>query len=390
MAQLVVGAILSVMCCWACQAAAAPNSGKPAAALASVLTVLKRAASVTPKNLSLDEREPVLTLTCTVGYSNFGAVFWTLYDRDLRDIGHVEESSALMDDGRTIAKVSVLRIGGWQASVQTLSASVLPTESGAYPFKCNTFADFKVASDTALVHSQLTDTCTPSDGKCEARGARCVQGRCACVDERHPLRLRSLHTVCWPKVRAKRPRRAHVVIIVVPEKRVAVLVTPGEDKRILLAVSIWGNNGSRQCRIDCAGYDDMQEQCSAAGHSECVVNLGWCACREGFARSADSCKAKPEGGLWARCARHADCRSANARCVYSHCECPSGTLLATKDATECLNATTVAMASPEKMLAPAAAIPWHLAPMAALQEAPEVPSFGKPHKHIRDSPIDDD
>ncbi|XP_037498657.1 uncharacterized protein LOC119372254 [Rhipicephalus sanguineus] len=332
MAQLVVGAILSVMCCWACQAAAAPNSGKPAAALASVLTVLKRAASVTPKNLSLDEREPVLTLTCTVGYSNFGAVFWTLYDRDLRDIGHVEESSALMDDGRTIAKVSVLRIGGWQ---------VLPTESGAYPFKCNTFADFKVASDTALVHSQLTDTCTPSDGKCEARGARCVQGRCACVDERHPLRLRSLHTVCWPKVRL-------------------------------------------------GGRCYFQEQCSAAGHSECVVNLGWCACREGFARSADSCKAKPEGGLWARCARHADCRSANARCVYSHCECPSGTLLATKDATECLNATTVAMASPEKMLAPAAAIPWHLAPMAALQEAPEVPSFGKPHKHIRDSPIDDD
>lgn len=78
---------------------------------------------------------------------------------------------------------------------------VLPTESGAYPFKCNTFADFKVASDTALVHSELTDTCTPSDGKCEARGARCVQGQCACVDERHPLRLRSVHTVCWPKVR---------------------------------------------------------------------------------------------------------------------------------------------------------------------------------------------
>ncbi|KAK8787960.1 hypothetical protein V5799_022263 [Amblyomma americanum] len=104
------------------------------AAAAPLITVLKRAASVTPKNVSVDEREEVLTLTCTVGYNNFGAVFWTLYDRDLRDIGHVEETSTLMEDGRTTAKVSVLRIGGWQ---------VLPTESGLYPFKCNTFADFK-------------------------------------------------------------------------------------------------------------------------------------------------------------------------------------------------------------------------------------------------------
>lgn len=336
MAQLVAYPLILALCCWTGQAAVssgkAAASGQPAAALASVLTVLKRAASVTPKNLSLDEREPVLTLTCTVGYSNFGAVFWTLYDRDLRDIGHVEETSTLMDDGRTIAKVSVLRIGGWQ---------VLPTESGAYPFKCNTFADFKVASDTALVHSELTDTCTPSDGKCEARGAHCVQGQCACVDERHPLRLRSVHTVCWPKVRL-------------------------------------------------GGHCYFQEQCSAS-QSECLVNLGWCACREGFARSADSldCDAKPEGGLRARCAKHADCRSANARCVYSHCECPSGTLLATRDANECLNATTVPLASPEKMLAPVG-VPWHLAPIPALQEAPETPSFGKPHKHIRDSPIADD
>ncbi|KAL3170988.1 hypothetical protein MRX96_013886 [Rhipicephalus microplus] len=326
MTQLVViiAALLSVLRCSASKAAAA-DSGKPAALASSVLTVLKRAASVTPKNLSLDEREPVLTLTCTVGYSNFGAVFWTLYDRDLRDIGHVEETSALMDDGRTIAKVSVLRIGGWQ---------VLPTESGAYPFKCNTFADFKVASDTALVKSELTDTCTPSDGKCEARGARCVQGRCACVDERHPLRLRSVHTVCWPKARL-------------------------------------------------GGRCYFQEQCSVTAHSECVVNLGWCACREGFARSTDSCEAKPEGGLRARCTKHADCRAANARCVYSHCECPSGTLLATKDATECLNAVAV----PEKT--PAA--PVHLAPVVARQEeAPEEPSFGKPHKHIRDLPIADE
>ncbi|KAH6921981.1 hypothetical protein HPB50_007236 [Hyalomma asiaticum] len=346
--------ILALMC----QAAAAnAASGKPASALASVVTVLKRAASVTPKNLSLDEREPVLTLTCTVGYSSFGAVFWTLYDRDLRDIGHVEESSALMDDGRTIAKVSVLRIGGWQATeriVDQRSSQVLPTESGAYPFKCNTFADFKVASDTALVQSQLTDACTPSDGKCEPRGARCVQGHCACVDERHPLRLRSVHTVCWPKVRL-------------------------------------------------GGRCYFQEQCGATAHSECVVNLGWCACREGFARgSADSCVSKPEGGLWARCAKHADCRRVNARCVYSHCEC--GTLIATNTGetacdryaaalsciyrAECLNATAV----PERM--PAAGVTsGHLEPVAALQqqqEAPEAPSFGRPHKHIRDSPIADD
>ncbi|XP_054924332.1 uncharacterized protein [Dermacentor andersoni] len=327
-AQLV--ALILALCCWTGDAD--PASGQPAAALASALTVLKRAASVTPKNLSLDEREPLLTLTCTVGYSNFGAVFWTLYDRDLRDIGHVEETSTLMDDGRTIAKVSVLRIGGWQ---------VLPTESGAYPFKCNTFADFKVASDTALVHSQLTDTCTSSDGKCEARGARCVQGQCACVDERHPLRLRSVHTVCWPKVGL-----------------------------------------GRQCYF--------QEQCSAS-HSECVVNLGWCACREGYGRSADrlGCEEAAPGGLRARCAKHADCRPARARCVYSHCECPGGTQLATRGANECLNATAVPLASPEKMAA-RVVVPWHVAPVPAMQEAPETPSFGKPHKHIRDSPVADD
>lgn len=301
-----------------------------------MLTVLKRAPSVTPRNLTIDEHDDLLTLTCTVGYNNFGAVFWTLYDRDLRDIGHVEETTSLMDDGRTVAKVSVLRIGGWQ---------VLPTDSGLYPFKCNTFADFKVASDTALVQSHLTDACGPSTpGKCEARGGRCVNGHCACVDERHPLRLSSVHTVCWP-----------------------------------------------ESKLGARCY--FQEQC-ATRNSECVVNLGWCACRNGFARTLDGveCEDKPLGGLRARCGRNADCASANARCTYSHCECGPGTIVASRDANACVNVTVVPL--PAEHSAEAAGDPWRAAPIVALQRqeefAPEAPSFGKPHKHIRDAPIADE
>lgn len=62
---------------------------------------------------------------------------------------------------------------------------------------------FQVGSDTAVVRTQLTDTCghDSNPGKCEARGALCVNSHCACVDERHPLKLPSVHTVCWPEVR---------------------------------------------------------------------------------------------------------------------------------------------------------------------------------------------
>lgn len=306
------------------------------AATASLLTVLKRIPTVTPRNLTMDEHDDLLTLTCTVGYNNFGAVFWTLYDRDLRDIGHVEETTTLMDDGHTVAKVSVLRIGGWQ---------VLPTASGLYPFKCNTFADFKVDSDTALVHSRLTDACGPTlPGKCEARGGRCVNGRCACVDERHPLRLDSVHTVCWP-----------------------------------------------ESKLGARCY--FQEQC-ATRNSECVVNMGWCACRNGFARTLDGfeCEDKPLGGLRARCGRNADCAAVNARCTYSHCECGPGTILASRDANACLNVTVVPL--PSERSAQAGGDPWRAAPIVALQQqeelAPEAPSFGKPHKHIRDAPITDE
>lgn len=304
------------------------------AAAAPVLTVVTRSPTVTPHNMSLDETEDVLTLTCTVGYNNFGAVFWTLYDRDLRDIGHVEETNSMMDDGHTMAKVSVLRIGGWQ---------VLPTDSGVYPFKCNTFADFKVGSDTAVVRTQLTDTCghDSNPGKCEARGALCVNSHCACVDERHPLKLPSVHTVCWPEVRL----------------------------------------GAR-CYF--------KEQCSAA-HSECVVSLGWCACSPGYARSPDldKCEPKPEGGIRSRCARHADCTRFNARCVYSHCECSQETIAPLKDSLMCVNATVVPLP------APPVSLPWAVAPRTALQQeaqqlAPEGSYFGQPHKHIRDAPITDD
>ncbi|KAM7295346.1 hypothetical protein ISCGN_024848 [Ixodes scapularis] len=297
----------------------------------SRLAVMKRLPTITPKNLTLNESEDVLTLTCTVGYTNFGTVFWTLYDRDLKDIGHVEESNASLNDGQTVAKVSVLRIGGWQ---------VLPTDTGVYPFKCNTFADFKVASDTALVRSVLTDTCGGAmPGKCEARGARCVDNRCACVDERHPFRLHSLHTVCWPE--AKLGARCY-----------------------------------------------FQEQC-ATTFSDCVVPMGWCACRPGYGRSEDAsrCEPRPSGGLRARCGKHADCAALNARCVYSHCECGLGMVALNGGSGPCANATRAPEAAPTVINR----IPPAVSPQTALQQqaqlAPEVPSFGRPHKHIRDAPI---
>ncbi|CAN8001341.1 unnamed protein product, partial [Ixodes hexagonus] len=299
----------------------------------SPLTVVKRLPTITPKNLTISESEDVLTLTCTVGYTNFGAVFWTLYDRDLKGIGHVEESNAALEDGKTVAKVSVLRIGGWQ---------VLPTDTGVYPFKCNTFADFKVASDTALVRSNLTDTCGGPGavpGKCEARGARCVDNHCACLDDRHPFKLPSVHTVCWPEAKL-----------------------------------------GAQCYF--------QEQCSTP-QSDCMVPLGWCACKQGYGRSLDAsrCEPRASGQPRARCAKHADCATSNAQCVYSHCECAQGLVASPGEPAVCMNATT----APQAELAGPSNVPMSLAPQTALQQgqqlAPEAPSFGHPHKHIRDAPI---
>ncbi|KAG0438557.1 hypothetical protein HPB47_016965 [Ixodes persulcatus] len=271
----------------------------------SRLAVMKRLPTITPKNLTLNESEDVLTLTCTVGYTNFGTVFWTLYDRDLKDIGHVEESNASLNDGQTVAKVSVLRIGGWQ---------VLPTDTGVYPFKCNTFADFKVASDTALVRTVLTDTCGSAvPGKCEARGARCVDNRCACVDERHPFQA------------------------ALPAHR---LLARGQARSALLLPGTWNSRPAK------AIFTCMLHVLARMGHQpgRHAGALVW----PGYGRSEDAshCEPRPSGGLRARCGKHADCAALNARCVYSHCECGLGMVALNGGSGPCVNATRAPQLAP--------------------------------------------
>ncbi|XP_064485200.1 uncharacterized protein LOC135397534 [Ornithodoros turicata] len=289
-----------------------------------VLRVQKWLPTVEPQNMTLDETEDVLALTCTVGYTNFAAIFWTIYDRDLRDLSHIEETTTMLDDNQTYAKVSVIRIGGW---------TVLPSRDNVYPFKCNSFADFKVASTTTYIHTALTDYCGPEKpGKCEARGGRCVDKHCTCADDRHPLRLNSLHTVCWPEAKL----------------------------------------GSR-CYFN--------EQCSTP-KSECVVSMGWCACAPGFARSGlspERCEPRLGGGLRSRCSQHADCSPYNAICTYNHCECLPGTRALTHDAASCVNVTM----NP----APRMALQ-EMEPLQSVDE-PETLKFGQAHKHIRDAPIFD-
>ncbi|EEC13060.1 hypothetical protein IscW_ISCW008789 [Ixodes scapularis] len=231
----------------------------------------------------------------------------------------------------------------------------------------------KVASDTALVRSVLTDTCGGAvPGKCEARGARCVDNRCACVDERHPFRLHSLHTVCWPE--AKLGARCYFQA----SSRLAVMkrlptITP---KNLTL------NESEDVLTLTCT------EQC-ATTFSDCVVPMGWCACRPGYGRSEDAsrCEPRPSGGLRARCGKHADCAALNARCVYSHCECGMGMVALNGGSGPCVNATRAPEAAPTVINR----IPPAVSPQTALQQqaqlAPEVPSFGRPHKYIRDAPI---
>lgn len=95
---------------------------------------------------------------------------------------------------------------------------------------------FQVGSDTAVVRTQLTDTCghDSNPGKCEARGALCVNSHCACVDERHPLKLPSVHTVCWPEVRLGARCYFKVsLVLTVAKDAAAVSVLEFVDSRLL-------------------------------------------------------------------------------------------------------------------------------------------------------------